>query len=116
MTRRGSPASVAPGARPVCTLPDLARAYDEGGPPDSAIAVYSRYVTTPWVWWLRTDGEYHAATYERLGQLYEARGDRAHAIDAYDHAIKLWSSADPELQPRVGTMRARLSALGAAGR
>ena len=30
----------------VCELPLLAQAYDQGGKPDSAIAVYERYLTT----------------------------------------------------------------------
>ena len=42
--------------------------------------VYERYVTTPWLlrswedsWWL-------ALAYERLGDLYEQRGDTAKAV------------------------------------
>ena len=96
---------------PICTLPDLGRAYDLGGQPDSAIAVYSRYVATPWVWWLSSDGEFHAWTYRRLGELYEERGDTARAVDAYGKMLVLWKDADPMLQRDVAAVRGRVAAL-----
>ena len=98
---------------PICSLPDLGRAYELGGQRDSAIAIYSRYVSTPWVWWLSSDGEFHAWAYRRLGDLYESRGDTARAVDAYRNMVKLWKHADPELQPIVDSARARVVALGA---
>jgi hypothetical protein len=39
--------------------------------------------------------------YERLGALYEQRGDTANAILNYGKLVDLWRDADPELQPRV---------------
>lgn len=98
---------------PTCTLPDLARAYDLDGAPDSAIAIYTRYLTTPWVRWLQSDGEFHEFAYHRLGELYEARADTARALDSYRHAIALWADADAELQPEVKAMRAKVVALEA---
>src|SRR6185436_14805686 len=40
---------------PICALPDLARAYEVAGKPDSAIATYERYVHAPWQRRFETD-------------------------------------------------------------
>lgn len=97
-------------------LPDVARGYDLAGQSDSAIVVYTRYVSTPWVWWLSSDGEFRARTYRRLGELYESRGDTAGAVTAYRKMVVLWKDADSELQPEVAAVRSRLAALAAPGR
>ena len=38
-----------------------------------------------------------AATYQRLGEIYEAQGDRKRAIEYYLKLTDFWKSADPEL-------------------
>ncbi|MEP6573516.1 MAG: FlgO family outer membrane protein [Gemmatimonadota bacterium] len=96
---------------PVCSLPDLAHAFERAGQPDSAIAVYERYVTTPWSEWPNAGGEYRGSAYERLAPLLEARGDTLRAIKAYDRIATLWSGADAELQPLVENARRRSAAL-----
>lgn len=96
---------------PTCTLPDLARALELAGNPDSAIAVYQRYVTTPWSEWQNALGEFRVTSYQRLGELNEARGDTAKALAAYDEVVALWSGADAELQPAVAVARNRALAL-----
>jgi DNA-binding SARP family transcriptional activator/Tfp pilus assembly protein PilF/TolB-like protein len=96
---------------PSCTLPDLARAYELSGLPDSAIAVYQAYEITPWSEWQNAIGDFRVTSYERLGELNEARGDTAKAIAAYDEVEKLWRDADIELQPAVAAARGRASAL-----
>ena len=96
---------------PTCTLPDLARALELSGQPDSAIAVYQRYVTTPWSEWQNALGEFRVTSYERLGELNEARGDTAKALAAYDKVATLWADADAELQPAVAAARTRAIAL-----
>jgi eukaryotic-like serine/threonine-protein kinase len=57
------------------------------------------------------DAEWRVFVLERLGQLHEARGDRARAAEHYRVFIELWRDADPELQPRVREARRRLVAL-----
>ncbi|MDQ2766535.1 MAG: hypothetical protein M3Y30_05200, partial [Gemmatimonadota bacterium] len=99
---------------PTCTLPDLARALELAGNPDSAIAVYQLYVTTPWSEWANALGEFRVTSYQRLGALNEARGDTAKAIAAYDQVTTLWGGADPELQPVVADARKRALALRTA--
>jgi DNA-binding SARP family transcriptional activator/tetratricopeptide (TPR) repeat protein/TolB-like protein len=96
---------------PTCTLPDLARALELSGNPDSAIAVYQRYVTTPWSEWQNALGEFRVTSYQRMGELNEARGDTAKALAAYDEVAALWDSADTELQPAVAVARKRALAL-----
>jgi serine/threonine-protein kinase len=95
----------------VCVLPHLARAYELGGNADSAIAVLSRYVES--TFWDRrpTDAVHLPRTFERLGQLYEQKGDSAEATRYYGRFIDVWKKADPELQPRVLRARQRVAAL-----
>jgi hypothetical protein len=52
-----------------------------------------------------------APSYKRLGELYEARGDRRRAADYYGRFVDLWKNADAELQPAVREARARLAQL-----
>jgi tetratricopeptide (TPR) repeat protein/tRNA A-37 threonylcarbamoyl transferase component Bud32 len=102
----GAPTSCA-----ACVLPALARAYDLAGKPEDAIAYFERYLRdTP----LRNrdlDAQYLAGSYKRLGELYEAKGDRDKAASYYTRFIDLWKEADPELQPKVTEARRRLAAL-----
>ena len=98
---------------PTCTLPDLARALELAGYPDSAIAVYQQYVTTPWSEWQNALGEFRPTSYERLAALHEARADTAQAIAAYDKVASLWVTADAGLQPIVLNSRDRATALRA---
>ncbi len=88
----------------------LGRAFDQAQMPDSAIANLERFVATPSWFRLRLhgDGLYLAPAYKRLGELYEGKGDRANAASYYSKFVDLWSGADPDLQPRVRDVRARL--------
>ena len=93
----------------ICALPGLARAYDEAGEADSAIAVYERYLDTPEPYRLwHGDPYYLAPSHERLGQLYDEVGDLDNAAEHYAAFVELWADADPELQPRVAAAQNRL--------
>jgi eukaryotic-like serine/threonine-protein kinase len=96
---------------PVCDLPMLARAYDLAGAPDSALAVYTRYLQTPYLDRAETDGAFLPAVHKRLGELYEAKGQREKALEHYRAFIALWKDADPVLQPKVTDARQRVAAL-----
>ncbi len=94
-----------------CALPSVAQAYDLAGMADSAIAVFSRYVDAgdrP----LGVDYLTLAGSHKRLGELYEAKGDRAKAASHYTKFVALWKDADPELQPQVADVKKRLARLG----
>jgi tetratricopeptide (TPR) repeat protein len=93
-----------------CALPMMARAYDLGGHADSAIAVFARYANGLYRDPL-TDGLQLAGSHKRLGELYEAKGDRQNAAAHYAKFIQLWKNADPELQPKVAEVKRRLARL-----
>jgi tetratricopeptide (TPR) repeat protein len=96
---------------PVCALPSLAFAYDNAGQTDSALAAYERYVTTPWLGRMWPDSWWLALAYERLGDLYEQRGDTTKAVHYYGKLVDLWKDADLELQPRVEAAQRAIEAL-----
>ena len=58
-----------------------------------------------------TDALWLAPAYERLGVLYEAKGNTSAAARYLQKFIDLWSEADQELQPRVAAARERLRSL-----
>lgn len=80
--------------------------------PDSAIAAFEHFVNAPSVRRTVADAWNLHWILRRLGELYEARGDREAAAHYYQKFITLWKDADPELQPAVDDVRRRLSRLG----
>ena len=100
----------------ICATALLARAYDLAGDADSAIATFERYLTTPELDRFEHDAVFYAGAHKRLGELYEARGDRDKAASHYARFVELWKEADPELQPRVQDAKQRLARLQAGGR
>jgi tetratricopeptide (TPR) repeat protein len=110
--RHGDMASDGPVSECTICLPDhLARAFDVANEPDSAIAAYEKYIDTPMFNRIAMDALRLPAAHERLGQLYEAKGNTAKAVEHYLAFIELWKNADPELQPRVVGARRRLAML-----
>ena len=95
-----------------CGLSDIARAWDVAGQPDSAIALYERYLATPWDRRIGWDASELGAAYERLSQLYDTKGDHERAVLYAAKLVTLWLDADPELQPRVQAARRRVEQLG----
>jgi hypothetical protein len=97
----------------ICLPLNLARAFDAASQPDSAIAQFERYLATPYYARARTglDAPALPLVHERLGQLYEAKGDAQKAAAHYRAFADLWKSADPELQPRVAAARERVRRL-----
>jgi eukaryotic-like serine/threonine-protein kinase len=95
----------------ICSLAGLGRAYDDAGQADSALAVYERYVGTPYTYRIFPDAIWLARTYYRLGELFESRGERGKAAEYYAKFIRLWKNADPELRPKVLDAKSRLKAL-----
>jgi tetratricopeptide (TPR) repeat protein/tRNA A-37 threonylcarbamoyl transferase component Bud32 len=94
---------------PSCALPSIARAYDLDGKPDSAIAFFQRYVDGDRM--AEVDASNLAGAHKRLGELYEAKGDRERAASQLAAFVDMWKDADPELQPKVKEARARLASL-----
>jgi tetratricopeptide (TPR) repeat protein len=94
-----------------CGLFDLARMEDGAGRADSAIALYDRALAATSMTRVMLDAFQLAPALKRSGELYEAKGDRAKASDRYRRFVELWKDADPELQPGVREVRARLARL-----
>ncbi|MEO6208835.1 MAG: tetratricopeptide repeat protein [Gemmatimonadaceae bacterium] len=86
---------------------------DQANMPDSAIAMYERYLATPAVlsYYPLLDAQMLAGIHKRLGEMYEAKGDRDRAISHYLQFVNLWKDADPELQPKVIQVKQRLAHL-----
>jgi len=91
----------------------VGRVLDKLNQPDSALAAYDRAVNTPSMG--RSTGQIYTLgpTLRRMGELYEARGDREQAKEYYGRFVALWRDADSDLQPEVLETKARLSALAA---
>ena len=94
-----------------CGLFDLARLADAAGRPDSAIALYDRAIAVPSLRGLLLNAFQLPPALKRSGELYEAKGDRNKAAERYRRFVELWKDADPELQPGVREVRARLARL-----
>jgi tetratricopeptide (TPR) repeat protein len=96
----------------VCGSYELGTIHDRMGRSDSAIAAFERIAGTPTIESARILESYSLApSLKRLGELYESRGDRRRAADYYGRFVDLWKNADPELQPAVREVRARLAQL-----
>jgi tetratricopeptide (TPR) repeat protein len=101
---------------PVTVHFNLGRAYDLANKPDSAIAELETFLRVPY------DGRYDddwvglAGAHKRLGELYDAKGDREKAISHLSKFVELWKNADPELQPSVADAKRRLAKLQAGGK
>ena len=91
-----------------CVLYGLGRAYEGAGQPDSALATYESYLDATSIAQAFTDPGSLAAILERLGEMYDERGEWEKAAEYYARFVELWQDADPELQPRVEAAQKRL--------
>ncbi len=97
---------------PQCSAYFLADAFDLAGQPDSAVVYWERAVAAPADWerfW--DDVTSLPRAYQRLGEVHEAKGNRAKALDYYGRLMDLWRDADPSLQPRVQDIKERIARL-----
>jgi len=92
-------------------------AFEALGQQDSALAAYERLTRPP-----TFGSEFNhwrsvelPLAYRRLGEIYEARGNRQLAANRYAALVDLWEDADPELQPVVAEARRRLGILAGEG-
>ncbi|MDB4875325.1 MAG: protein kinase [Gemmatimonadetes bacterium] len=82
------------------------------GRTDDAISSFEQYLTvTDEDRLVHDDAEHLAFILEKVGTLYEAKGNRAKAIDAYTRLMDLWKNADADLQPRVSELRRHIDRL-----
>jgi tetratricopeptide (TPR) repeat protein len=82
------------------------------GHTDAAIVSFERFLAEPYDYRLtEADDIYLPIALEKLGALYEAKGNTAKALERYERFAALWKDADPELQPRVAEVRRRIARL-----
>jgi tetratricopeptide (TPR) repeat protein len=94
---------------------DLAVIHDRAGHPDSALAYFEQFLATPEVFRLNWDVRMRQSALRRLGELYEAKGNREQALSYYGQFVDLWKDADPELQPLVRDVKQRMAKLAGEG-
>ena len=94
----------------LCALPALARSYDLGGSADSAVAVYERYLRTPWMKRLELDALNLGPVYLRLGQLQAAAGRREEARAMFRRVRDLWRTGDTPFRGIAAQADARAKA------
>jgi tetratricopeptide (TPR) repeat protein len=95
---------------------DVLRAYrflvlDRLGQADSAIAAGESYIAGTHFQRSTQDALFLGGIRERVGEMYEAKSNVDKALDHYTAFVELWKDADPELQPRVREVRARIERL-----
>jgi tetratricopeptide (TPR) repeat protein len=88
----------------------IGQAFDLAGKPDSAIAYLEKFVAIPDPT-LDEHPNFLAASYKRLGELYDAKGNRAKAIENFEKFAEMWKGAEPELQPKVREVQEKLRRL-----
>ncbi|HJU73850.1 MAG TPA: tetratricopeptide repeat protein, partial [Gemmatimonadaceae bacterium] len=112
--------SLAPSMMVLCermAFLEVAQAHDRAGRVDSAIAAYRRFVELRASRLIGPPRTVDVATpkiapaWRRLGELYQTKGDRVRAIEAYERFLDFWRNADPELQPIVRQVRERTDRL-----
>ena len=94
-----------------CPLYQLGRALDAAGMTDSARVVLERAVSSSGDQYLTVEPFELPHAYQRLGEIYEAQGDREKAVEYYNRFVELWNDADAELQPQVEDVRGRIARL-----
>jgi hypothetical protein len=94
----------------------LGLAFDAGRRADSARAYLSEFADTPGSGRDVTDPWFLAGVLVRLGELYAEHGDVPRSMEYYGRFVDLWRKADPELQPRVAEVRARMERISRANR
>ncbi len=99
-----------------CVEPWIARSWDAQGVPDSALAHLERYLSAPdigrWNW----DPAFRPWVLLRAGDLATQLGKPQLAVQRYTQFVDLWRNADPDLQPIVRDVRAKLARLGGGSR
>ncbi len=95
----------------LCLLFELGQAYDAAGQPDSALAVYHRYLDTRILLRAGQDNVNLPFLLRRMGEVYDRQGARERAVEYYARFLDLWERADPEMRPQMDVVRSRIATL-----
>jgi serine/threonine-protein kinase len=93
-------------------LVEAGLALDRAGRSDSALVLYEKALSMPSI----SGGSFYETAWypqvlRRLGELYEAKGQRDLALGHYSTLLTLWRDADPLLRPQVEAVKGRVAAL-----
>jgi tetratricopeptide (TPR) repeat protein len=91
-------------------LPEAAVILRRQGQPDSSVVLLEKALSRAGMayGWSYEAGWY-AQALSQLGELYEARGDRARAADYYGRYVTLLKDAEPPLAAQVVAVREKLT-------
>jgi tetratricopeptide (TPR) repeat protein len=93
-------------------LAEAAKALERLGNTDSSIALLERALSTPSIaGGFRYEVTWYAQGLQQLGELYEARNDRAKAADYYTRYLELLKDAEPPMAAQVAAVRTRYERL-----
>jgi serine/threonine protein kinase/tetratricopeptide (TPR) repeat protein len=92
-------------------LPEAANAMDRLGKSDSAIVLYERAFSSRSMTGGRLEATWYGPALQKLGDLYDAKGDRAKAAGNYMKFVQLYRDADPEIAAQVRNVKAKLAKL-----
>ncbi|HVT38873.1 MAG TPA: protein kinase [Gemmatimonadaceae bacterium] len=94
-----------------CAMFEIGEAFEGMQQADSALAAYESLVE--WMPWDTGEKQFTLApALRRIGELYEAKGNRVKALEYYGRMVQLWKNADPELQLVVQDVKKRMAAPG----
>ncbi len=102
-----------------CALEGMARAFDAMHQDDSTRAYLERYEAIPVVnrnsiyIGISGDPGRLAGVRKRLGELYDAAGEKQKALEQYGAFVQQWQAAEPALQPTVEQVKRRIAELTA---
>jgi tetratricopeptide (TPR) repeat protein len=98
-------------------LPEAAEILARHGQPDSAIVLFQHALATSSIFGGASyETTWYTEALSTLGELYEARGDRAKAAEYYRRYVDVLKDADPPIAAHVAEVRERLARLsGEAG-
>jgi tetratricopeptide (TPR) repeat protein len=91
-------------------LPEAAAILARGGQADSAIVLFERALSTSSLFGGNLyEASWYAQALSMLGDLHEARGNRAVAAEYYRRYVELLNGADAPLAAQVAAVRAKLA-------
>jgi tetratricopeptide (TPR) repeat protein len=95
-----------------CGRYDLGEMWSMAGNDDSTLAALEPVVNSIFTRDQAGDALNYAPALNRLGEIYESKGNKVKAREYYERFIEQWRDADPNFQPRVAEAKRRLAALG----
>ena len=95
-----------------CMRYDAGEMWSAAGNDDSTLAALEPVANSIFTRDQAGDAVNYAPALYRLGEIYEAKGNKAKAREYYERFVEQWRDADPQFQPKVAEAKRRLAALG----